>query len=199
MTMMKKINLLLIACCTVLLLSCSSDKKHTEEEQSEHQENAVATPEVAKEAKSPAKQVMENIGDTHIHIEYNAPSIRGRVVFGGLVPYNQVWVTGAHNATSIQFNGNVEFNGNKVIKGKYALFTIPGETEWTVILNRNFEQHLADDYDAEQDVIRFQVTPKKLGKTQEQLLFEVTPIEGNHGEISISWADVKLTFNVEAD
>ena len=184
--------------CTVLLLSCSNDKKHTEEDHSEHQESSVESP-ATKEAKSPARQVMENIGDTHVHIEYSAPSARGRVIFGGLVAYNEVWVTGAHSATSIQFNGNVELNGNKVQKGKYALFTIPGETEWTIILNENFEQHLADDYNAELDVIRFQVTPRKQGKPQEQLLFEVIPIEGNHGEISISWADVKLTFNVEAD
>ena len=195
---MKRINILLIAICTVLLLSCGNDKKHTEEDHSEHQESSVEAP-ATKEAKSPARQVMENIGDTHVHIEYSAPSARGRVIFGGLVAYNEVWVTGAHSATSIQFNGNVELNGNKVQKGKYALFTIPGETEWTIILNENFEQHLADDYNAELDVIRFQVTPRKQGKPQEQLLFEVIPIEGNHGEISISWADVKLTFNVEAD
>ncbi|MFT6970198.1 MAG: hypothetical protein ACJAXX_000763, partial [Roseivirga sp.] len=89
-------------------------------------------------------------------------------------------------------------NGNKVSKGKYALFTIPGKSEWTLIINTDYNQHLADNYDQSKDILRLQLMPEKLETVQEHLLYEVTPTEKNEGEISISWADIKLSFKMRA-
>ncbi|OEK03036.1 hypothetical protein BFP97_16570 [Roseivirga sp. 4D4] len=192
---MKKINLLLLSLLAVTLIACGNNKKQKEAE-ADHDHATAQTTSPGK-SKSPASQAMTNIGDTHVHIEYHAPSVRGRQIFGGLVAYNEVWVTGAHSATSINFPNDVSLNGNKVPKGKYAFFTIPGESEWTIIINENYEQHLADDYDQELDVTRFTVKPEKLAETQEQLLYEVKPTGDKEGTISISWADVKVSFNVK--
>lgn len=176
----------------IIIVACSGEKKSTDE----HDHSTPATTAASDNSKSPASQAMTNIGATHVHIEYHAPSMRGRQIFGGLVAYNEVWVTGAHSATSIIFPNDVSLNGNKVPKGKYALFTIPGESEWTVIINENYEQHLADDYDEKLDVARFRVKPGQLAETQEQLLYEVKETTSGKGIISISWEDVKISFDV---
>ena len=194
---MKKLNLLFLVLFAATLVACSGDKKQKEAEEGHAHDHAATQTASPGKSKSPASQAMTNIGNTHVHIEYHAPSVRGRQIFGGLVAYNEVWVTGAHSATSINFPNDVSLNGNKVPKGKYAFFTIPGESEWTIIINENFEQHLADDYDQDLDVIRFTVKPERLTKTQEQLLYEVQSTGEKEGTISISWADVKVTFNVK--
>ena len=194
---MKKINLLFLVLFAAALVACSGDKEQKEAEEGHDHDHAATQTASPGKSKSPASQAMTNIGNTHVHIEYHAPSVRGRQIFGGLVAYNEVWVTGAHSATSINFPNDVSLNGNKVPKGKYAFFTIPGESEWTIIINENFEQHLADDYDQKLDVIRFTVKPERLTETREQLLYEVQSTGEKEGIISISWADVKVTFNVK--
>jgi hypothetical protein len=98
---------------------------------------------------------MANIGSVHVHIDYSSPSVRGREIFGGLVAFDEVWVTGAHSATNISFDKDLMIEGKEVKSGKYALFTIPGKESWTVILNSNYDQHLADDYTEEEDVARW--------------------------------------------
>lgn len=144
---------------------------------------------------------MANVGDTHVHIDYSSPSVRGRTIWNGLVAYDQVWVTGAHRATSIDFSTDVIINGQNISKGKYAFFTIPGEKEWTLILNKNFEQHLADEYDQSLDVIRVNVKPQILDKNAEALTYEVIPETGNKGQIKVSWEkiSVALPFEVKND
>ena len=181
----------LIGVISLSLFSCSGSKKEGNDHEEHSQPAATATP-----SKSPETVVMTNIGSTHVHLIYHAPSVRGRQIFGGLVAYNEVWVTGAHSATSIEFHGDVTLNGQKVAKGKYALFTIPGEEEWTIIINKNFEQHLADDYDEQLDVVRLKVKPETLSEVQEQLLYEVKETESGKGLISISWATSKVEFNI---
>ena len=190
---MKKTFTFLIAIS--LSLACSTKTEDTKNEDS-HQHEAPAQSSTA-QSKSPAMQAMSNIGNVHVHIEYHAPSVRGRQVFGGLVAYDEVWVTGAHSATSIDFSGDVKLNGQTVEKGKYALFTIPGEDQWTIIINRNFEQHLADDYDQNLDVVRLNVAAQKLTEVQEQLKYEVKELSNGKGIITISWADVSVEFNIE--
>ncbi|MFT7149704.1 MAG: hypothetical protein ACI82Q_001564 [Nonlabens sp.] len=192
-TNMKTIKTLSMIVMALIFTSCSGEKKEDATDHSEHTPAATST---AGQSKSPASQAMTNIGGTHVHIEYHAPSVRGRQVFGGLVAYGEVWVTGAHSATSINFPNDVTLNGKKVPKGKYALFTIPGEDEWTVIINKNFEQHLADDYDENVDVARIQVKPETLDEIQEQLRYDITETEEGKGIISIAWADVKISFEV---
>ena len=148
---------------------------------------------------SPRKQAMANIGDVHIHIDYSSPSKRGRTIWNGLVAYGQVWVTGAHKATSIDFSGDVSINGKTIKKGKYAFFTIPDNSKWTLILNKNYEQHLADDYDIQQDIIRVEVSPESLEESIESLTYQVVATGSKEGFISVSWdtLSVQLPINVQ--
>jgi len=105
-------------------------------------------------APSPAAMVMQTAGLTEITVEYSSPGVKGRSVFGSLVPYNELWRTGANSATKINFSKDVTIEGNKIPKGKYSLFTIPGATEFTVILNKDLSASV-DSYKKEEDVARF--------------------------------------------
>ncbi|MCH7408293.1 DUF2911 domain-containing protein [Belliella sp. DSM 111904] len=181
----------------MIIFSCTSNK--TEEKQvakDEHAHHDHSVHAGASNSKSPRTAAMAIIGSNHMHIDYAAPSVRGRKVFGGLVAYDEVWVTGAHSATSISFNEDLEIEGEVFPAGKYALFTIPGKESWTVILNTNFEQHLADDYDEAKDVARFTIPLHVLDNSVEQLKFEVVSKEGNQGEIIFNWADRGFVLNV---
>lgn len=139
---------------------------------------------------------MAVIGGNHIHIDYSSPSVRGRQIFGGLVGFGEVWSTGAHKATSIHFEKNVLINGQEIPAGKYGFFTIPGETEWTLILNKVWDMHLADDYNPSEDIIRMTVTPEILTETVESLTYTVTEKSANTAEISMAWDKTKVSFEV---
>ncbi|MGW8121409.1 DUF2911 domain-containing protein [Roseivirga echinicomitans] len=178
---------------SIFLFACAGEKKQAEELKVEDEPAVVE--EVAK-PKSPAANATNTVGNTMVQIDYYSPGVRGRNIYGGLVAFDEVWVTGAHSATSIKFSNDVELNGNKVSKGKYALFTIPGRTEWTLIINTDYDQHLADNYDQKKDVLRLQLTPEKLDSIQEHLRYEVLPSDNNEGKISISWADIKVSFKI---
>ena len=131
------------------------------------------------------------IGKDTVKIAYHSPGVRKRIIWGGLVPFDEVWVTGAHDATNIIINKPFSVAGKMIPPGKYALFTIPGTTEWTFIINKNWEQHLASAYDEKDDVIRLKVIPQVIPHV-ERLQYFVTPTEGNKGTISIAWEKVRL-------
>lgn len=141
--------------------------------------------------KSVPRMCMKTIGNTHIHINYYSPGVKGRIIWGGLVPYNTVWVTGAHNATKITFNNDIEIDNKRVKAGSYAIFTIPGEKEWIFILNKNYEQHLTDNYSEQEDVLRVSIKPKENNMTQ-RLTYEIYEQNINSGQILISWEKQKL-------
>lgn len=181
-----------------MCVCCNNANPPAEEDHTahQHQEPAADDASVAK-PKSPRMQAMANIGNTHVHIDYSAPSVRGRSIWNGLVAYDQVWVTGAHKATSIDFSTDVVIDGKPVPKGTYGFFTIPGEKEWTLILNKNHEQHLADDYDPALDVLRLKVQPQHLTDNVETLTYEVSPGAGKSGKISVSWEKIRVEMPVE--
>ncbi|WP_216368487.1 DUF2911 domain-containing protein [Limnovirga soli] len=140
---------------------------------------------------SPERTAMASVGKTHLHITYHAPGVKGRIIWGGLVPYNAVWVTGAHTATSIQINNAIEINDKKIEAGTYAVFTIPGEKEWTFILNKNYQQHLADDYKETEDVLRMAVKPIE-NKMIQRLTYTIKNTSENSGSISMEWEKIKI-------
>ncbi len=146
---------------------------------------------------SPRTSAMANVGENHVHIDYGSPSVRGRVIWGGLVAYDQVWATGAHKATSIELSQDVMINGTLVPKGKYGFFTIPGEQEWILIINKNFDQHLADDYNEKLDMVRIKVKPEQLAETKEALTYTVEPINDKKGKISMAWDKLQVSFEFE--
>lgn len=141
--------------------------------------------------KSVPRVAMKTIGTTHIHINYSSPGVRGRIIWGGLVPYNAVWATGAHSATKIILNNAVLIDNKKVAAGTYAIFTIPGEKEWVFILNKNHEQHLADDYAETEDVLRYRVEPQQNAMTQ-RLTYGINKLSDTSGTIEILWEKLKL-------
>jgi len=144
---------------------------------------------------SPHRTTMATVNGTHIHIEYNSPGVKERIIWGGLVSYDKVWATGAHNATRVRFSQDVMINDKKVPAGQYALFTIPGKEKWVVILNTRYEQHLADEYNEKEDVIRAEVKPEDHALTQ-RLTYAVNTIDGKSGEIVVQWEKilVRLPF-----
>lgn len=143
--------------------------------------------------KSIPREVHTEIGDAHIMIFYTAPTVRGRVIWGGLVPFDEVWVTGAHKATTWEFTSSIEINKATIPSGKYAIFTIPRKDKWIFILNKKWDQHLADEYNAKDDVLRLEVTPEILKDIQERLLYTLVEGENNQGILSIRWEKLKIS------
>lgn len=133
-------------------------------------------------------------GDSII-INYHSPGVRKRVIWGGLVPYDEVWVTGAHDATTIEFNKPLKIGGKEIPGGKYALFTIPGRNVWTVIINKHWEQHLATEYDQKDDVVRVNIKPKT-NKHTERLQYFIEDKGNGKGTITMAWEEVKIDFDV---
>ena len=137
---------------------------------------------------------MAMIGDAHIHIDYSAPSVRGRIIFGGLLAYGEVWQSGAHNATWIETNKDIIINENLLKSGKYGFFTIPNKDRWTIIFNKNWNQHGKDDYNENDDVFRIDVNPEISEEITEQLIYQVEKLNDKEGIISLSWEKVSIRF-----
>ena len=188
-------DILMVFVLTLLVLSC---KNETKKANVNNHENHVTNSENDKVSKkivlSPHKFTMEMIGNAHIHIDYSSPGVRGRVIFGGLVGYENVWQTGAHNATWIETNKDLVINGELLSKGKYGFFTIPSKDDWTIIINKNWNQHGIDEYDENDDVIRFNVTPSISDKIIEHLEYKITKVSEKKGSISFAWEKVTISF-----
>jgi Protein of unknown function (DUF2911) len=183
----------LIIALGFLTFACNTAVKSTTSSSIEHANHGSTAPSGGSKL-SPRREAMADIGPAHVHIEYGSPSVRGRVIWGGLVAMDQVWATGAHHATSIDFSEDVEINGKKVLKGKYGFFTIPGKEEWVLIISKNWDQHLADEYDPKDDVVRIAAKPQMLNEVVESLTYEVIPGEKRQGRVEISWEKVKVGF-----
>lgn len=189
-------NLVIISLFALVILACQTKKDEHHEHNSE---SAAATTPPDTIKKSIPKEEHAMIGTAHFTILYHAPAVRGRTIWGGLVPYDEVWVTGAHRATSVEINQNVIMGGQKIEAGKYALFTIPGKDTWTFIINKKWDQHLADEYDQKDDVARFTVTPESLTDTQERLKYTIENQSDTKGTLTFSWEKIKLVIPLETE
>lgn len=148
---------------------------------------------------SSSQSVTQGLGISKVSLEYQRPSANGRTIFGGLVPFDQVWRTGANNATAITFDSEVSINGNTVAAGTYGLFTIPSKGEWTIILNKTSQQWGAYQYQEADDVLRFTVKPKKLKDKVETFTISFGNVTPKSLEISLAWEKTKVSFPVEVD
>jgi Protein of unknown function (DUF2911) len=144
---------------------------------------------------SPAGSASGAAGATRITIEYHRPSVRGREIWGGLVPYGQVWRLGANEATTIAFSTPVKVEGTNVPAGTYALFAIPGKDKWTFIVNKNAKQWGAFKYQQTDDLLRFDVVPQP-GNAVETMTFSIVPKAPASASVEMEWAKVKTAFNV---
>ena len=136
------------------------------------------------------------IGDANIIINYHSPGVRGRMIWGGLVPYNDVWVSGAHYATNVEIDKDFKVGGTAIPKGKYAIFTIPGKEEWTIIINKNWNQHLSDDYLQQEDIVRIKLKPEQLNENVERLQYYIEEKKDNKGSIAMAWEKLRVKFDI---
>lgn len=143
---------------------------------------------------SPPMTAQGMVRGTMVTIDYSAPEVKGRTLWGSLVPYGKVWRTGANEATTISVDKDVMIAGNELKAGKYALFTIPGEKEWEIIINSVWDQWGAYNYDPASDVFRFKVKPLDSDVAAERLVFTVD--EG--GLVVMRWGDLKVSFTVQS-
>lgn len=172
--------------------------KNNEPNNQEHNHNTTTTVNEnvsKKKTLSPHTETMAMIGEAHIHIDYSSPGVRDRIIFGGLLAYDQVWQAGAHMATWIETNKDLLVEDKMLAAGKYGFFTIPSKDEWTIIFNSNWEQHGKDEYDEEDDILRLKVKPTFLDETQEHLEYVITKTDNASGTISLAWEKVKVTIS----
>lgn len=198
---MKKIALLFFL---GIALACNNaDKKskpedHTQHSMPDHQPDGYADSVNAGLIKedtlkgSPHRVTMKNVAGSHVHVEYGSPGVRGRIIWGGLVPYDQVWATGAHQATQVSFSKDILFGEVPVPAGTYAFFTIPGKEEWTVILNKNYEQHLADEYKESEDQVRIRIKPLTLDQFVPRLTYSIEADGPDSGELIMAWEKIAI-------
>ncbi len=160
-------------------------------------ENHATPKDTTVKAKSPRTESMAMIGDNHVHIDYGAPSVRGRNIWNGLVAYGQVWATGAHKATWIEFSADVLINNKLIPKGKYGFFTIPDKNQWTLILSKDWDMHLADAYNEKNDLIRIVTRPKKNKSLTEALQYKIISTGNDKGKVEISWEYLTVSFDFQ--
>ena len=125
--------------------------------------------------------------------------MKGRKVFDGMEPYGIVWRTGANSATIIKLTDTVQMAGHQVVPGEYALFSIPGKDEWTIILNKTTKQWGAYSYDSTKDVMRFKVKTAKLDKPLETFTIQFANVVPEHAELHLMWERTDIAIPLQAD
>jgi hypothetical protein len=143
--------------------------------------------------------IIQGLGIKNIILSYQRPNAKGRKIFGDLVPYNEVWRTGANNIPTLTLDEEVEIEGNKVPAGTYGLFTIPTLSEWTVILSKNPKQWGAYQYKQEDDFLRFKVKPQKLAKKVETFTISFEDVTINSTKVTLSWENTQVAFSIKTD
>ena len=142
---------------------------------------------------SPKAEVKATLnGGQKVEMYYSSPSVRGRVIWGELVPYGQIWRTGADEASTFETDKEVMIDGKKLAAGKYSLFTIPGEKEWTFIFNKDWKQWGAFSYDTSKDVLRVSVPAYKSPVFNEKLIIDISD-----NLLSVRWENVNVNVPLQ--
>ena len=150
-------------------------------------------------AASPPASVNDQIGLTTVEIEYGRPGVKGRTIFGDLVPYGEVWRTGANSATRITLDTDVTFGGQALAAGTYALFTIPGREQWTVILNSAAEQWGSYGHDPALDVVKVEVKNETLAEPVETMRLGIDHIRDDSAQLTFAWERSRFRVPIEVD
>jgi hypothetical protein len=144
---------------------------------------------------SQGAMVTQVIGLSQVTVTYHRPGVKGRQIWGGLLPYNEVWRIGANEPTLITFSDPVTINGNKLPAGTYRLLAIPGQSEWTLIFNAE-TKNWGTIYDATYDSLKIKVKPEA-GQLEEWLSFSFTDLTPSSARLAIAWEKLKVGFTVE--
>lgn len=145
---------------------------------------------------SPKAEIMQVAGLTKVEISYSKPGVKGRKIWGSLVPYDKVWRSGADEATKITFSTDVKIEGKKLSAGSYSFFVIPSKKEWIVIFNKVADQWGAFTYNEAEDALRLKFKPKS-SEFEEWLKYEITKTGDYSANISLHWEKVKLVLKLE--
>lgn len=147
---------------------------------------------------SPGATLTQQIGVMEVTVKYSRPGIKDREIYGGLVPFGELWRTGANATTSFKFSDDVTIEGKKIIAGEYGLYTIPNTEEWTIIFNKNLGWGTGS-YKEEDDVARFTVKPVKVASTVETFTIEFDHIKDNWAYAILIWENTLVKFKIEFD
>ncbi len=150
-------------------------------------------------APSPACTLKQRVGLTDIEIVYSRPGVKDRPIFGGIVPYGEVWRTGANASTKISFSTPVQLDGHEVPAGTYALFTIPTEDEWTIILSKDTKGYGAFGYSQANDLLRFKAKPIGLPIKVESFTIDINHIRDESATMVLLWDETCVPIKIEVD
>ncbi|RSK48260.1 DUF2911 domain-containing protein [Hymenobacter rigui] len=164
--------------------------------------SAAAEAQISTPQASPKSTIQQRVGLTDVTLTYSRPSLRGRVAFGNLVPFSKRWRTGANATTSLKFSDDVTIEGKKVPAGEYGLYTIPGKTEWIVVLNKSTKMGAdVDAFKDDEDVARFTIKTYKVPTKVETFTINFTDLTPATANVDIQWemtgAKFKITTDVE--
>ena len=148
---------------------------------------------------SPRAKLTQKVGLTDVSFDYSRPSVQGRKIFGDLVPYGKVWRTGANESTKITFADNVTLEGNRVPAGTYALYTIPGADQWTIIIHKDVSLWGSDKYNQANDLLRFNVPAQKNSNDVEAFTIDLTNYTQNSADVELLWARTAVKFRIETE
>ena len=144
-------------------------------------------------AQSPRKQANAKIGEITVDVDYGAPSVKDRTIYGALVPFDKVWRAGANENTTVAFDKDVKIGDTSVPAGKYGLFIIPKkEGKWTVILSKKNDAWGSNGYSQGNDLLRIDLKAKMAEKNQEQLMFKVV-----EKGVKFAWAKARFVLPVQ--
>jgi len=148
---------------------------------------------------SPPQTIKQDFGISSIELSYSRPGVKGRKVFGDLVPYGIVWRTGANNATTIDFADDVTIGGTKVPAGKYGLLTIPDRDSWTIIITKQLDVTNPANYKQESDVVRVTAKPMTMKDKLETFTMQFTNVKPATCELEIMWENTAVTLPISSD
>ncbi len=148
---------------------------------------------------SPTASISQSVGLSTISVDYSRPSMKGRKIYGDLVPFGQYWRTGANQGTKVTFSDDVKINGKDLKKGKYSLFTIPGASEWQVIFHNNAGLGVpgGDDYKMSDEALRIAVKPVQMPYTKESFTIEFDKLKDSGAEMFLSWESTRVAFDID--
>ena len=174
---MKRLTIILLALCTTLALNAQ-----------------LRTP-----PPSPTFELKGTVGLAEVKVVYSRPSAKGRTIFNRLVRYGEVWRTGANASTELSFSQDVKLEGNPVPAGDYALYSIPGKDEWTIIISKNLELWGSAGYDEKDDLVRFKVPTKHPSSHYETFTISFSDFTSNSAKLNMKWEKTKAVFKIEND
>jgi hypothetical protein len=148
---------------------------------------------------SSSQTIIQEFGLGQVSVKYARPNIKGRSVERDLAPFGEVWRTGANDATVITFTDEINLEGNIVPAGEYAIFTIPGKEEWTIILNKETKQWGSYQYKQSEDLLRFKVKPSKLNEKAETFSIQFNEVKTSSANLDLIWDDFRVSIKMTTD